>query len=144
MTETELRALIDAGRIERVTSDPDAALRKVREAEQHLASAELVAPSDPHGAYSLLYDAARKTIEAHMLSNGLRTKARHGAHDAVIRYAEAVLASESDTHIAHLDRMRRNRNRSEYGAWAISDVMVSADLAHARAIVELVARQVQA
>ena len=46
-------------------------------------------------------------------------------------------------HIKCLDRMRRNRNRSEYGIWDIGASTVERDLEHARKIVEAVERDLR-
>jgi hypothetical protein len=134
----DLEALIGQGRIERVEADASAARDKLHEARHHLDSAVQI--TDPAGAYSLLYDAARKAIDAHMLMSGYRvTKSRLGGHEATARYAALVLGSGSHGESAQrFDRMRRNRNRSEYGAWQIGRSTVEADLVHARAIVEAV------
>jgi hypothetical protein len=67
---------------------------------------------DPNGAYALLYDAARKAVDAHMLANGFRVqKSRLGTHEAIGQYAVATLRKDPDKrHIDSFDRMRRNRN----------------------------------
>lgn len=136
----DLDALIGQGRVERVEADASAARDKLDEAGHHLDSAVLIAKTDPAGAYSLLYDGARKAIDAHMLMSGYRvTKSRLGGHEATARYAALALGSGSHGESARrFDRMRRNRNRSEYGAWQIGRSTVEADLVHARAIVEAV------
>jgi hypothetical protein len=136
----ELEALVREGRIDRVEADPDAARDRLEEARRHLDSAGLIAETDPAGAYSLLYDAARKAVDAHMLMSGYRvSKSRLGAHEATARYAASVLGSGPHAESARrFDRMRRNRNRSEYGAWQIGRSTSEADLVHARAIVDAV------
>lgn len=60
-----------------------------------------------------------------------------GAHQATAMYAAAVLgSSEGKEHVAALDRLRRNRNRSEYGLWTIGSATVARDLTtHAHGIV---------
>jgi hypothetical protein len=87
---TSLKYLLDEGRIEAVEPDVDAAKNKLEEAKRHLASAAAIADDDPEGAYSLVYDAARKAADAHMLANGYRaSKSKVGAHEATARYVEA-------------------------------------------------------
>ena len=108
----------------------------VQEAKQHLASAAAIAGDDANGAYYLLYDAARKAVSAHMLTNGYRVRNAAGAHAAVAEYAARTLSEEPSA--AQLDRMRRNRNRSEYGHAHFNDRVVAADLEHARRIVAAV------
>lgn len=132
---SDVEALLRDGRIEKVEADPSAARAKLGEAERHLDSAAQIAADDPAGAYSLLYDAARKAIDAHMLASGYRvSKSRLGAHEATARYASSVLGEDA----RHFDRMRRNRNRSEYGAWEVGRSTLEADARHARDIVAAV------
>jgi hypothetical protein len=137
---SDAEALVREGRIERVQADADAARDRLEEAKHRLDSAVLIAETDPAGAYSLLYDSARKAIDAHMVRSGYRvSKSRLGAHEATARYASSVLGSGPHGGSARrFDRMRRNRNRSEYGAWQIGRSTLEADLVHARAIVEAV------
>lgn len=132
--------LVSAGRLERVPADPAAALSLLQDARRHLEAAGSIADIDPNGAYQLAYDAARKAAVAHMLNRGLRVANRPGAHEATARYAADALLSESSS--GHLDRMRRFRNRSEYGVAHFDARVVEADLEHARAIVDAVAREV--
>lgn len=72
MTPISVASLVRTGRIEKVEPDVDAAASRLAAARRHLASAESIATIDPDGAYSLLYDAARKALDAHMLVNGYR------------------------------------------------------------------------
>jgi len=136
----DIEALVRDGRVESVEADPAAARLKLEEARRHLASASLLVDTDPAGAYSLLYDAARKAIDAHMLSSGYRvSKSRLGAYEAMARYAVAALGSGRRGEAARrFDRMRRNRNRSEYGVWQVGRSTLGSDLGHAQAIVEAV------
>jgi hypothetical protein len=75
-----------------------------------------------------------------MLMSGYRvSKSRLGAHEATARYVASALGSGPHGESARrFDRMRRNRNRSEYGAWQIGRSTLKADLVHARGIVEAV------
>lgn len=139
MTIAAVERLISEGRLERVPADRDAALARLEEAERHLASAGRVFRDDAIGSYVLLYDAARKAIDAHMLANGLRATNRPGAHEATARYAEAVFARTSHRDaVSRFDRMRRTRNRSEYGGSHLGPKVVEGDLARTRAILDAV------
>lgn len=132
--------LVASGRLGRVPSNPDRAHALLVQARRHLASAAELQDSDPPLAYVALYDAARKAILAHLVANGLRETARPGAHQAVVEYAQAVLVdNESSEALSRLDRLRRNRNRSEYESWEPTANMIASDLKHAAAIVDLVA-----
>lgn len=131
--------LVRADRLERVPADPPTARASLEEARRHLASARLVATADPNGAYALLYDAARKALSAHMLASGFRATVRPRAHEAVGLYALEALASHSGAaSVGHFDRMRRNRNRTEYGLRTFGAAEIARDLAHATAIVDAV------
>lgn len=141
---TSIDDLIAQGLIERVRSDHESARSGVGEAQKHLRSVSAISSTDPNGAFALLWDASRKAIAAHMLAAGLRVKTdRPGAHRAVVIYAEAALAEMLVDHVAHFDRMRRTRNRSEYGPRTIMSDEVLADLVHAEALVAVVVEQLQ-
>jgi hypothetical protein len=133
---TSLDDLVREGRIERVDADSSAARDKMAEAERHLASAAAIASTDREGAYSLLYDAARKALTAHMTAKGFRVKKGEGAHVAVGRYATAALGSEES--IEAFEYMRRLRNRTEYSTWHVGADRLRRDLRHAEAITSIV------
>ena len=129
-----LRRLLDAGLMEEVEPHGEDALLRLDEAERHLASAGQIAANDPNGAFQLAYDAARKAATAHMLARGLRVTNQPGAHATTGRYA----VSEIGEAFAPFDRMRRRRNRAEYGTTLISEREVADAVAHARVMVETV------
>jgi hypothetical protein len=137
--------LVKADRLERIEPDSEEALDLLHHAQTHLKSAEKLMVDDPAGAYQLLYDAARKAVAADMLSNGYRAKSdRPGAHAAVVLYAEEALRMEEGMDaLANLDRMRRSRNRTEYGGLTLSSAQVKADLEHARTLVALVSQRLE-
>jgi hypothetical protein len=130
----DLRRLLDAGLLEEVAPHGEDALLRLDEAERHLASAEQIAATDPNGAFQLAYDAARKAATAHMLARGLRVTNQPGAHATTGRYALVTLGEA----FAPFDRMRRRRNRSEYGTTLIGQADVAAAVADARAMVAAV------
>lgn len=127
--------LVAARRLERVPADPAAARERLATCRRHLRSAGLIAEGDPDAAYALLYDAARKATAAHMLAAGLRARNAPGAHEATAQYAALALDVAA---AGELDRMRRFRNRIEYGTTRFSPAQVARDLAYATAIVECV------
>lgn len=131
--------LLEKGLLERIEVDSDAARQLLVEAERHLDSAARIAGDDPNGAYQLLYDAARKAVLAHMQRAGLRVaKGRPGGHETTGRYGVAAIGGNAGEAMANFDRMRRNRNRSEYELRFFDEDEIVADLAHARAIVQAV------
>lgn len=132
--------LLEKRLLERVEPDDAAARELLAEAERHLSSAERIASDDPNGAYQLLYDAARKALIAHMAAAGLRVvKGKLGGHETTGKYGKAALSSSASMEsLANFDRMRRNRNRSEYELRFFDDDEVANDLEHAQAIVAAV------
>ena len=129
--------LIREGLIGKVPADPTSARKRLAEAARHLKSAEMIVDVDPSGAYQLAYDGARKAIVAAMLAAGLRVKAKEGAHAVAARYAAGLAEAEPFT---AFDRMRRNRNRSEYGSRSFARTEVLTDLGNARGMVAAVDR----
>lgn len=105
----------------------------------HLETADRRAADDPSGS-TLLYDAAPQGRRRPHAVDGLRATNRPGAHVAVVTYAEVELSAVlAAAHLAHLDRMRRTRNDAEYEERPVSE-RVRHDLAHARAMVQAIAR----
>ena len=138
----EVDALINAGEIERIHPDRDAAGALLQQARSHLESAAVVANSDAPGAYSLMYDAARKSLAAVLENQGLRATSR-GGHLAVYRAVRAQLDPPLGRVLQPFDRMRRRRNTLEYGAKTNSPVTVDEideDSVKARAIVDTAAQ----
>ena len=136
-----VEALERSGRISAVEADPETASRQLERARRHLETAKRELELDPDGAYSLLYDAARKAVAAHMLATGWRVRAgRPGGHETVALYAEATLDhGPHSADVQALDRMRRTRNRVEYGEWGEwGSVALRDDLERARGIVAAV------
>ena len=130
--------LLEKGLLERVSPDDAVTQELLTEAARHLVSAERIAADDPNGAYQLLYDAARKALIAHMSANGVRVvKGKPGGHETTGKYGRSAL-STAESSLAHFDRMRRNRNRSEYELRFFDDHEIAVDLEHARAIVAAV------
>ena len=80
-------------------------------ARRHVASAKATAEGDPEAAYSLAYDAARKTATALLNHQGLRPTTA-GGHLAVIDTISAQFPGVRG--LASLDRLRRRRNQAEY------------------------------
>lgn len=138
----EVDALIQDGEIERIHPDRDAADVLLQQARSHLESAAVVASSDAAGAYSLLYDAARKALAAVLENQGLRATSR-GGHLAVYRAVRAQLDPPLGRVLQPFDRMRRRRNTLEYGAKTNNPVTVDEideDSVKARAIVDTAAQ----
>lgn len=143
MPDSELSRLLSGRGVERVAADAVAAAGSVEEATRHLASARAILETDTNGAYQLLYDGARKAVAAHMLARGHRARNEAGAHSVVARYAALALAARTRS-APELDRLRRRRNRSEYGLAFFEPAEVLEALGHAEAIVRVVAEDLSA
>lgn len=134
-----IEQLIERGELERVPADTSNASDWIGDAARHLEAAAAIASIDQSGAFTLAYDAARKSCAALLLSNGLRARAVPGSHRAVIEAARLLVRSEEErTHIARLDRMRRDRNRSEYGSRSFGESEVETAIRYASEIVRVV------
>jgi YD repeat-containing protein len=130
--------LRQSGLLEDVEPDVEGARVVLDECDRHLESATLIADIDPTGAYQLAYDAARKAIGAHLRAAGLRIPSdRPGGHATTGRYGVLAIAGAADD-LQAFDRMRRRRNRSEYGVAPAQPADVNDALGHARAIVAAV------
>jgi hypothetical protein len=132
--------LLASDRLEQIAPDTNEARVLIRHAEAHLESATKILADDPVGAYQLAYDAARKAVAADMTAHGYRAKSdRPGARAAVVGYAAEALAREADADsLLRFERMRRLRNRVEYGGVTPGRAQVEADLEQAKKIVRVV------
>lgn len=130
---TVIDQLLKEGLIESAPADSQTARLWIADAHRHLEAARQIAEIDRAGAYSLSYDAARKSLTAHMLSSGWRPRSVPGAHWAVARYAAALPSATAA--LRRFDDMRRIRNRSEYGVRALGDQEVADAIETAAVIV---------
>ena len=141
MSAEDVTALLAEGVLEPVKVDAEAAHRDLDTASAHLRAAEAIASIDATGAFALAYDAMRKAIAAHMRVNGVRVTSRPGAHGRTGRYARAALDGRGiDDHLAVFDDLRRVRNKTEYDALLVTEATARDAVAHSRAIVEAVER----
>lgn len=131
---TILTDLLEKRLIEVVEADPDVSSKWIEDARRHLEAAVRVAEIDPSGAYVLAYDAARKSVAAALLATGHRVRSRPGAHQALAQFANHLLTETGEVALRHFDRLRRNRNRSEYGSRTFGKAEVSEAIETAKAI----------
>ncbi|GAA4623035.1 HEPN domain-containing protein [Cellulomonas oligotrophica] len=110
----QVDALLVARRIERVAPSRELADLMVAQARTHLATAELVAASDPAAAFQTTYDAARKALAGVLANQGLRATGAPGAHAVLLEVALAQLDPPLGRTLRHFDWMRRTRNGTEY------------------------------
>ena len=140
MGQAEIDELVASGQIERVPPDPDTAREDLAMARNHIRAALMIADIDPTLAFTGLYDAMRKSIQAHMRTTGYRTTKGPGAHVKTGAYAAAALAELGiDEHLEEFEQLRITRNQSEYSGIFATGEDVAAASRHASAIVEAIA-----
>jgi hypothetical protein len=88
---------------------------RLKQAAENVDSAKLIVASNSRAAVTLVYDAIRFAVDAHMQAGGLRVANTPGAHRASVIYSRARLtelvdASDLDTYEA----LREVRNQIEY------------------------------
>jgi hypothetical protein len=125
-----IRHLLASGDLQQVTATREAADALLAAATRHLDSARSLATTDPEGAYSLLYDAARKSLAAVLQVQGLRATSR-GGHYALEQATRAQFTAPPPSEAFRpFGRLRRARNRVEYEpATAILPEDVTTDMA---------------
>ena len=137
----EIDQMITDGQLERVPADSSAAAGWLADSERHLRAADTIVDIDPSGAFALAYDAARKACAALLLVQGLRVKAVPGSHRALIESAAGLIKNrDKRVQVERLDRMRRNRNQSEYGSRSFSVSEIEAAIRQASEVVDLAKR----
>ncbi|WP_410607523.1 hypothetical protein [Amycolatopsis sp. lyj-109] len=106
-------ALIARGSLEPVPASREAAEAELGRARTHVASALQLLDSDPEGAYTLAYDAARRSLAAVLQNQGLRATSR-GGHIAVYEAVLAQLDPPLGPLLRPFNRMRVRRNEVAY------------------------------
>jgi hypothetical protein len=107
----QVTALIETRQMQRVIADADTVAALLGSARRHVESARLTASQDPEAAYSLAYDAARKSATALLNHQGLRPTTA-GGHITVVDAIRAQFPGVPG--LTSLDRLRRRRNQAEY------------------------------
>ena len=130
---TALDDLRNRGLIEVVEPDQATATQWLGDAGRHLEAATKIAELDPSGAYVLAYDAARKSVTGALLMSGHRVLSRPGSHQTLAQYADALAVQVDEPALSRFDRLRRNRNQSEYGSrtFGMAEVKEAIDTAGA-------------
>jgi uncharacterized protein (UPF0332 family) len=131
---TSIGDLLGKGLIEAVEADQTTATQWLEDAGRHLEAASKIAELDPSGAYVLAYDAARKSVAAALLMTGHRVRSRPGSHQALAQHANSLATETGEEALKRFDRLRRNRNRSEYGSKTFGKAEVAEAIETARAI----------
>ena len=121
------------GLIEKIEPDQATATGWLDDAGRHLEATTKIAELDPSGAYVLAHAAARKSVAAALLMAGHRVLSRPGSHQALAQYAESIAIQVDEPALTRVDRLRRNRNQSEYGSRSFGNAEIAGaiDTAHA-------------
>lgn len=109
--EEQVTHLIEQRHLQRVVADPEIVSALLASARRHVESARRTVDNDPEAAYSLVYDAARKSATALLAHQGLRPTTA-GGHVVVVDVMRAQFPGVPG--LASLDRLRRRRNQAEY------------------------------
>lgn len=108
-----IKGLLATNSLQKVAPSREAATAMLNAAARHLESASLVAQTDPDGAYTLLYDAARKSLAAVLQTQGLRSTSR-GGHYAIQEAISAQFSKPPPREAFRpFGRLRRARNQIE-------------------------------
>lgn len=106
--------LLAEGRLQQVSASTEDAAALLEAARRHLTSARALAETDPGGAYSLLHDAARKSLVALLQAQGLRATTR-GGHWVVEQAVRAQFTSpQLRMAFRPFGRLRQARHRVEH------------------------------
>jgi hypothetical protein len=124
----DVQRLLDQRHLQRVTTDPDTVEALLAAADRHLELARSGALIDREGAYSLAYDAARKSATAVLGHQGLRPTSA-GGHIAVVDAVRGQFPGVPG--LSSLDRLRRRRNQAEYPEPHSYDPVTGAEVADA-------------
>jgi len=132
-----LADMLAEGSIERVPVDSVVAGNLLRQADNHLRTAEAGASGgDNEGAFQLAYDACRKTCLALVLATGLRPKG-DAPHVATFKAAAAIADSFGGRPlIIDAGNLRYVRHGVEYRAEAVGDADVQDAIALGGELVE--------
>lgn len=132
--------MIERRELDQVTANSELADRLMAAARQHLASARLLAGSDPYLGYAALYDAIRKSLSALLQIQGLRATTS-GGHLAVMHAVQAQFGASMGAILRPVDRIRVTRHEAEYPGRStyIDEQTVLDDLPKAEAVVDAAA-----
>lgn len=141
---TTVDELIAEGHLEAVPASRQAAEAELDRARTHVASARRLMTTDPEGAYTLAYDAARRALAAVLQNQGLRVTSR-GGHRGLYEAVRAQLDPPLGAVLRPFNRMRSRRNEVEYRsseAPAVAPEEVGQDLPKVEALIDLAAKAI--
>jgi hypothetical protein len=137
----EILGMIERRELTQVTAGTELAERLLATARQHVASARLLADSDPYLAYAALHDAIRKALAALLQVQGLRATTS-GGHLAVTQAVQAQFGTTMGAILRPVDRIRITRHEAEYPGPTtyIDKDAVTDDIPKAEAVIEAAAK----
>ena len=97
--------MLERGELSQITANAELADRLLATARQHLASARLLADTDPYLAYVAVYDAIREALSALLQIQGLRATTS-GGHLAVMHAVQAQFGASMGAVLRPVDRIR--------------------------------------
>ena len=107
--EEQVAHLVELRHLQRVVADSETVDVLLASARRHIESAQTTVGNDPEAAYSLAYDAARKSATALLAHQGLRPTTA-GGYIAVVEVMRAQFPGAPG--LASLDRFRKRRNQA--------------------------------
>lgn len=121
--------------LEQFSTSP-ARLNKLLEAAVRQLADARIAGLSAETRFSVAYTAIRTLADLGLQANGYRTlSSRVGHHQTAIQSLALTFGVDSAT-VSRLDAMRKQRNRTEYSADAVSDAQVTAGLKDAEALLQ--------
>jgi uncharacterized protein (UPF0332 family) len=109
--EATVTQLIKDRHLQQVATNAGTVTALLASARRHVQSARLTVDTDAEAAYTLAYDAARKSATALLAHQGLRPTTA-GGHLVVIDVVRAQFPGVPG--LMSFDRLRRRRNQAEY------------------------------
>lgn len=138
-----VQAMLRDGTLELLPANRGHAELLLKQARQHLESANVRAEPDPEGAYAMLYDSVRKALTAVLENQGLRARGGTAHHASLYFAVVAQLDPPLEPVLAPFQRMRQRRRQAEYPSHdgpGISSLDDYEDSAPAREIVAICQR----
>jgi len=105
----EIAGYLDQGELDAVDASGELAARLIEDGERSIASARLILDTDPGGALTLAYDAARKAATSLLTAQGLRPTTK-GGH----RVVQDAVAAQFNGPFSAFGRFRRKRHEVQY------------------------------
>lgn len=111
--EPTIRQLLAEDKLEQVVVEERVPKYELDVALRHHKTAQLAAAEDPEGAFQLLYDSARKALQAVLFTHGLRVRRPpRGNHYTYVLVSRTDLVDQEVWR--PLNWMRELRNETEY------------------------------